>query len=586
MLRSTRLMRSARHPTAYFDTAETDSYGNAYFVLDLPDNLTTWRATFIAVYDTDEDRMMSGTTKLPVVATRPLFITPVMHTQFVSGDDIAVSAKCAGLPSNEKMTVRITGGDTDETIEIGQQETANFGKLPVGEYKVLFGAEYDGNSDAVEMTLTVSETLLETDITNSCDINELSSHISPTKWPARIAFFDKEYMFSTEVLYNLACYSGESLDMRLGAAYAAKELGYMTDEDIAAMFMDETAEGYARLLPASERSNYLTALMCAAVPEAVGTSAKNALENGLGALDQAPANYMGLAALGEPVLNDIKSFAETYTLDYIPNCLYLSAALAYCGDYQAAYDAYIRYVPDIVINDSDPDAPYAYVPDELGNASLPNTKAALITAALLDMPEAEYFARYLASGQNVYGGYALELVIYLENYIPKIEGDAVFTYELDGKKMTIMLDRHYPTILEFSKEQFENANFNVQSGAVYTVSHYVGRVDRNEKSPSVKVTKSYEGTFGVGETITVHIHASPYCSVYDVVPSCGRLVGSNGGQLVRLYTDDKGNAQYTFNVSTAGNYVTEPAVVYNYDNDSWGMSARGEITVGNANEAA
>ena len=572
--------------TAYFASAETDSDGYAFFTAELPDNLTTWRATFVAVYDTDEDRMMSGTSRLPVVATRPLFITPVMHTQFVAGDDIAVSAKCAGLPSSEKMTVRITGDGTDETFEIGQQETANFGKLPVGEYKVMFGAEYGENSDAVEMTLTVSETLLETDITNSCGLKELSSHIAPTKWPARIAFFDKEYMFSTEILYNLACYTGESLDMRLGAAYAAKELGYMTDEEIAEMFADETAEGYARLLPGSETSSRLTALMCAAVPGSVGTHAKNALENGLGALDQAPANYMGLAALGEPVLNDIKSFAETYTLADRTDSLYLSAALAYCGDYQAAYDAYIRCVPDITVNDSDPDNPFAYVPDESGNADEAVTKAALITASLLDMPEAEYFARYLISDRTVYSGYALELVIYLENYIPKTESDAVFTYELDGNKMTEKLDRHHPTILEFSREQFENANFNVLSGDVYTVSHYVGRVDRSEKSPSVKVTKSYEGTFGVGETITVHIHSSPYCAVYDVVPSCGRLVGSNKGQLVRLYTDKNGNAQYTFNVSTAGNYVTEPAVVYSSSDDSWGMSARGEITVSDTNETA
>ena len=574
--------------TAYFDTAETDYRGYAFFAVYLPDNLTTWRATFIAIYDTDEDRMCAGTSKLPVVATRPLFITPIMHTQFIEGDDIAVSAKCAGLPSNEKITVNITGSGTDETIEIGQQETANFGKLPAGEYKVLFSAEYDGNEDAMEMTLNVAETLLETDIHNSCDLEELSEHIAPTKWPATIAFFDKEYMSNTQLLCDLLRYSGDSLDMRLGAAYAAKELGYMTDEEIAAEFGNETADGYARLLPASEKSNTLTALMCAAMPGTVSSAAKEELENNLGSADQAPANYMGLAALGEPVLTDVKKYIKEHNPDYTTDKIYLSAALAYCGDYQAAFDAYITCVPKVVVNDTDPEAIYAYVPDESGNASQAYTKAALITASILDLPEAEYFARYLTSGQNVYNGYALELVIYLENYIPDVEGDAVFTYELDGQKMTAVIDRHHPTILEFSREQFENANFKVQSGAVYTISHYVGRVDRNETSPSIKVTKSYEGTFAVGETITVHIHASPDCSVYDVVPSCGRLTGSNKGQLVRLYTDENGNAQYTFTVSTAGNYVTEPTVVYRYSSsdNEWGMSARGEITVGESNEAA
>ncbi len=572
--------------TAYFDTGETGDYGNAYFTVKLPDNLTTWRATFIAIYETEDGRMLAGATKMPVVSTRPLFITPIVHETFVAGDDIAVSAKCAGLPAGEKISVNITGGDTDETVMIGQQETANFGKLPAGEYKVLFSAEYDDNYDAVEKTITVVDTLLETYITNSCDLPELTSHIAPTKWPAQIAFFDKEYMFNTRLLYNLACYSGESLDMRLGAAYAAKELGYMTDGEIAEMFREETADGYARLLPAAEKSNTLTALMCAAVPEAVDPSVKQTFENDIGAIDKAPANYMGLAALGEPVLTDIRQYMEDCPVDYVPNGIYLSAALAYCGDYQSAYDAYIRYVPDIIFNDSDPDNPVAYVPDETGKANEAYTRAALITASLLNMPEAEYFARYLISDRTVYSGYALELVIYLENYIPKVEGDAVFTYDLDGETQTVKLDRHHPTYLEFTKAQFENANFKVQSGAVFTISRYIGRVDRNERSPSVKVTKSYEGTFSAGETITVHIHASPDCAVYDVIPSCGRRTGSNGGQLVRLFTDTSGYAHYTFTVSTVGNYVTEPAVVYNYNNDTWGMSARSEITVGDGNDAA
>lgn len=573
--------------TAYFDAGETGEYGNAYFTVKLPDNLTTWRATFIAIYDTDEGRMLAGTTKFPVISTRPLFVTPIIHDTFVAGDDIAVSAKCAGLPADGKMTVNITGADTDETLEIGQQETANFGKLPTGEYKVLFSAEYDGNYDAVEKTITVVDTLLETYITNSCDLPELSEHIAPTKWPARITFFDKEYMFNTELLYNIACYTGDSLDMRIGAAYAARELGYMTDDEIAAMFREETADGYARLLPASAKSNTLTALMCAAVPESVSPSVKQTFENGLGAPDKAPANYMGLAALGEPVLDDIRQYLENYTVDYVPNGIYLSAALAYCGDYQSAYDTYLRFVPEITVNDSDPDAPIAYVTDETGKANEAYTKAALITASLLNMPEAECFARYLISDRTVYSGYALELVIYLENYIPKIEGDAVFTYTLDGETQTVKLDRHHPTSLEFTKDQFENADFKVQSGAVYTISRYIGRVDRNENSPSVKVTKSYEGAFSVGETITVHIHTSPYCSVYDVIPSCGKRTGTNvGGQLVRLYTDIQGNAQYTFTVSTAGNYVVEPTVAYNYADGTWGMSARDEITVGDGNDAA
>ena len=576
--------------TALFMSSVTDSSGKAHFSVKLPDNMTTWRATVIAVDEKSESVILAGRKCLPIVVTRPVFITPIMHSQFVEGDDISVSAKCAGLNPEGYITVRITGSGIDKTETIKQQQTANFGKLPQGEYTVRFSAMQDGTEDIVEMPLTVTDTLLETDITRRCDLTELAESVKATKWPVRAAFFNKEYMFVTDLLYNLISYSGDSLDARIASAYASVQLGFMSEETFINMFSKETVNGFARKLPAADESLELTALMSIVDPRIISEFARNEITyyNDPGSDNEFEicSAYMALAALGNPVMSDVKNLLAANDDIYTKNGIYLSAALALCGDYRAAYDAYIRFVPEIQINDSNPDAPFAYVADKKGEYSQGLTQSALITASLLNLPEAEYFARKLVSESPVYDSYALQLAIYAANYVPPSGSETVFTYSLNGSEQTVKLERHRPTFLEFTEEQFRNANFKLQSGEVYVIARYTGRVTENQTRPTLKITKTVSGTVAPGEEVTVTIQTEPSSIVYDVVPSCGRLSGSQSGPLVTLYTGESGKAVYKFTVQTAGDYVSESAVVYNYRNGEWGMSDRTSIVVGSADESA
>ena len=573
--------------TAYFMSAETDTNGNASFTVKLPDNLTTWRATVLAVYQKDSGELLAGKTREPVVVTRPLMISPVVHPTFVEGDEVAVSANCAGLPDDGTMTVTLTGTGVNETRTIKQQQTANFGKLGKGSYTVLFTAENGDAKDAVELPITVVDTLLETSIYKGVDLTELTTSVKPTKWPVYLAMFNKEYMLSTDILYDLLRYGGESLDSRIAASFAAKELGYITEDEFVEAYANETAGGLAKLLHASDGDCYLTALMAAAAPEMISPAAKKSfldtIENGnLG--DKCIA-YMGLAALGEPVQNDVKKLLASKPITYVPSGIYLSAALAMCGDYEAAYDAYIRFVPDIVLNDSDPKAITAYAVNSSGEPDQLETKSALITASILDLPEAEYFARYLLGSKPEYSSYALELALYVKNFVPRSKGGASFSYTLNGKTETVKLDRHYPTLIQLTEEQFAKAGFAVQSGEIYVLVDYTGRIDENDTVPSVTVTKRLTGSMAVGEEVTVTIQTEPYCAVYDVVPSCGRLSGSQHGQLVRLFADKSGKATYTFTVNIEGSYVVESPVAYDYANGRWGIGEKTSIKIGSGNEA-
>ena len=577
--------------TAFFGEAVTGADGTAVFTVKLPDNLTTWRATLFASYNTSESRLFAGTKLLPVVVSRDMIITPIMQNTYTEGDDISVSAKCAGLPSGGKISVRLYGAGADKEIKIGPKETADFGRLPAGEYKVTFVTD----GDAVEMPLKVVKTQLETDIFRGFDLDALAAGITPTKYPVTIAFFDKEYMLSTQLMQHLVCYCGQNLGMRLAAAYSAVQLGYMTEQEMIDEFMPETSSSFARELPAAEYNTELTALMCAAVPEAVNRDFLIPLLESYAEcltedrITDICACHMALAALGENIRPDTREFLESGEV-YDPIAgIYLSAALAFSGDFNGAYDAYIKYAPEVTFDDSDPKAVKAFIN---GSDRQALTRTALITASLLDLPEAEAFARYLDSVETPYDSYGLQLVIYLSHYVPKAKGEAVFTYVKNGSTETVKLNRHYPTVMRFTEEQFAKADFRAQSGAVYALACYVGRITENSEPPELKVTKTISGTPEPGQKITVTISSAPFSEVYDVIPSCGRIAMVPGtyyntnGQQIRLYTDKYGNATYSFTVNLSGEFVLESAVVVDRNSGEWGMSDRGTVKInGAANEA-
>ncbi len=575
---------------AYFDAKTTGADGTARFTIKLADNLTTWRTTIHAMKEASTGRIYAGHRTHPIVATRPLFITPIMLDTYIEGDDIALTAKCQGLDKKDVITFRLTGEGIDKTLTAGSAKTVNFGKLPIGEYKVLFTAEKNGNKDAMELPLTVTDTILETDITNAFDLSE-GIDITPTKWPVAITFFDKEYMFYTDILRELLCYHGDRTELQIASSFAATQFGWITEEDFVADYSSITYDGFARELPAAEQNAELTALIAAAAPELINRAAVIPEFEYLLEYDNTEdicIGYMGLAALGEPVLEEVRAvLASGKVTDYYDR-MRLVAALALSGDYNSAYDYYVQYTPNIAMIDSDPENVMAYI-DCVNGEIQEQTKLALITAAILKAPEAEWFARYLISYDPMFDTYALELMIYLQNYVPKVEGDAVFTYDINGKTETVELDRHWGYTMRFGEEQFKNANFTVTYGAVYAVTNYIGRMEEQSKPATLSVSKTLSGDFIQGGLIKVTISAAPLSVVDDVIPSCGRYVDKSdncyfrSGQRVSLFTNLSGTATYYFRITTEGEYVVEGALVQ--DGENWGISKRDTVTVKFEDEA-
>ena len=583
--------------TAAFLTAVTDENGKATFEFELPDNITEWRATALAVYEKEADFVYAGASKHPVIVTQPLFLETILLDEIVEGDDLAVAAHCFGESAGtEKITVTLTGNGVNMEKSALAGRTVNFGKLDKGEYTVRFKAESGGNSDIVEKTVVVRDSLLEANVINTFNLADGVS-FTPKSWPMCIVFSNAEYILYTDTLYKLMYRAGERLDMRIASAFAYKEFGFITEEDYIAEFAGITSTGLAKLMTNSEESVTLTAKICAAAPELVNKQAVakrmyDVLESENSYPEDISCAYLALAALGEPVMTEIRdvmensSFASTTKPDEfsIEDGLRLTAALALLGDFDMAIDN--RFTTDMSKGTDKNGDETAYLPTtEL-------TQTAIMPAAILRLPEADSIARHLIGTAQVYDSFALELMVYLNNYSADSESEAAFTYTRNGKTETVTLDRCFGTHITFTEEQFAEANFAVKSGEILAVANYWGNPTQNDTKPTLTVKKTISGDLVPGGLVTVRITVKGgadesgynYYTVYDVVPSCGRYDESkNGwananGQLLTLYTNQHGVAEYTFRISTSGKYLLESAAAHNYDG-KWGMSEYTTITV-------
>ncbi len=577
--------------SAAFLTGVTDENGKARFTVKLPDNITSWRVTAQAVSSDGRGEIYAGAGKTALPSSLSFFLTPIVLPRYTEGDDICMSCKTAGAENGVDITVTVAGNDRERTITVREGQPANFGKLPKGEYTVLFAAEYDSASDAVRLPFEVTETQLETTVVKTFDLNGEGLDIDPLRWPVSLSFYDKEYLFYGEALSFLSLNSGERFDFETARNFAAMEFGYITKDEFVKRC--GSVSGLARPMPYAEEDAELTALICAAAPEIVEDEAAaerfyEIIEDTDSPTEKITAAYMGLAALSEPVLPQVTELLESSSDLENADKLRLCAALALMGDYSSAAARYteltdgkLKFRQNTVKGDME-----AYI------GSLDETRLSLITASILGLPEADGMARYLVREKQREISVVLELMIYLKNYSPEHEGNAVVEYSLNGKTQTVALERFGSCTLNFGEEQFKNADFRVVSGSVLCTACYEGRITEQEKASELEVKKtltSVSGGWAPGALIKVTV-TFPYVNGYgvldDVVPSCARFAGSSenygyvsrSGQRITGSVYKGGKIVYYIRLSTPGEYVLESAVVTdNYGR--WGKSERSAVTV-------
>lgn len=485
--------------TALFTTVKTDANGKATAEFTLPDNLTEWQITVLGF----DPSMNAGQGEAGIKVTRDFFVSPIISKQFIAGDDVVFSVRSYGEKAGNNTvnyTVTLKGDKADEKILKGKAQsntTVNFGKLPVGSYTVTILGALGNDSDGVEMPFTVIAGGVEMLQTATVNLKD-GFDINPTRYPVTVSFYNADYTFFNQLLDMLVSAPAMRADENVAAIFGADLVAQMTgvaDETHQQARSQLYETGSFAPYNASEIDPILTARIAAAAPQYFSSNMVSFFEYGLNnrsySREQIAACYMGLAALKQPVLNDLRYLVNQSKMTMAEQ-LYFIAGLALIGDSEGAKAAYETYILPNLMSSKDKEGNTLYAfNSNMEDAAYQKTALSLITAAAVGSPEAEGLARTLVSVNGKEDLYYSEFMVYLSYF--RTFGNAAeasFSYQKDGKTEKVVLNSREPIELTFDKNGYQNAKLTVLSGKVGASAYYYGTPKLTGDTESIALDKS------------------------------------------------------------------------------------------------
>lgn len=623
--------RKAFEDTAWFGTAETDSEGKATFRFTLPDNVTSWRTTALALTDDGQ----AGNTKSAVSATLPYFLNPIVNGALLEGDSLSVSLRSTGTGIEAEDPVHYTAevfradgseaGLSPVEMQAAAGEYANLlfdGQLPTGAYLVRLSGSCGPYSDAVELPFTVERTGVETAQVRQFDLRG-RVQVDSLRYPVTIRFYDGENRILNQVWNRLHSWNeGARADQQLARYYLAQEQRAQGADYCKEDFEAFEPDGFYRMLsvlPHMEPDEWFTLRAYLIFPDLFNQKefSRNLDDSGC-----SPASYCAMQALsGGANAQIVQEFLKSEPDLSLTDRLYLGCVLAGLGETQAAQEVYDALVSPMLTTLEGVSGEQALALPAPEGSSLQQsdcTAAASMLASALHLPDAEGLMRYLLEKGSPYDPYLLEQLYYLEKFQSPEKREVSFSYQKDGKRETVKLRSGEQRFLSFTKEQLAQAAFQVESGAVQADVSYTGGPELLDQSKRriglIKTVEPVNGTFGQGELVRITL--TPDFSGFDpnigeidvviddMIPAGMRYEKAENDPLDRDESGWRGwtlerreeqrvrfraYGKYFFNrispivyyarCVTNGTYTVESAYVSSLYNDTWGMSERSEVEI-------
>lgn len=634
-----------------FETYAVSNNGKAEITLTVPDNITEWRFTAVAAYNPDQSKisgMNMGSVTTGVICTLPFFVDATLGDTYIEGDDIAGHARVYGSSLIGGSTVNYTVQLTDSTDQLineikidgkaGEFARFNFGSYESGSYNITVKAVNGTLSDGVKLPVEITSSGIMVNVRREISPAEIAG-LNPLMYPVSLTFTDSAYE-----TFFLLCHSlmrktsrSDALAAYYAAALVSEKLSgtseYVSKEldTIKATLSGYT--GFIPLLAYSQGDIRLTAKICAIIPEAL-TSAKKTELAGLftdtiknrSYTDDADmcAAYLGLAALGEPVLGDLYYVAENSGGFTAEAMLYIAAALAYVGDYSAASE-YYQY---IMTFHSASEENEMFIKSDKTEENIKLTALALMTASVVDTDGAALMANYLSTHTSTVNLYDLELASYVRYYFPAEAKKAVFSYSIGDTTEEITLSPGQYYNLTLDRRDFTAFKLLSADESVIVYAAYRGSAQEaygsGEVTDNLKITKSIEPYDAVRGLYKVTLsyravtdRSYAFFSLSDCIPSGARYFGAageygdlyegdtytfayisnNGTQVMDGYiglfnhTENaisglkertiEGSVSYIIRAAFEGTFVIENAIVQNTSTGSYTVSNRGSVVIDN-----
>ena len=534
-------LRKKFRDTAFFHVARTDASGNATVSFKLPDNVTSWRITGVAI----GDNLYAGQSKANFISTMPFFVSPVISSKYIDGDDIALLVQGHGLAlgadSDISYVVNIKGDGVDLTKTLENKayhsNEINFGKLPQGEYTVRVLAVSGDYSDAVELPLAVIKSNLELVISKSVDITK-PLDINAMRYPVTITFYEEEHDAYYSSISSLLTHYCMMASQRMSRFTAKRALSAHMEETDIPQHIRATGENIADMqnfdggigtAPGNPSDPYVTTMVLIVAKDQFNLDTMASYFESTLAGTENPAVkgacYLGLAVIGRPVGDEIRRLAEAPETDELLRA-YLIAAMAYLGEEGTAGDLYEKHITPHMNNEFDG----RYYGNVNGGSNDGMTAAVWVAASRLGHNDADgislYFSKYSWRINTLF-----ECMVYITHYSKEVPPRS-FIYNVNGNDVRVDLGLLGQKTVSFNKSEFETLRFTGVPKGVAARAYFIGEPSEVDITPSnqVSITKDINiisgsnGRYRV--TITLDFADDAPLGQYDIsewVPSNMRL---------------------------------------------------------------
>lgn len=634
----------------YFESVSVEN-GSAVIVFTVPDNITQWRVTAIAacVDAAKGSAALLGHSESELICTLPLFINAQITDSFVVGDDISATARIAGSAVKSADAASFTaelfkdGSEAPlQTLEAsataGDTYIFRFGKYEAGQYSLTVKATSGEYSDGVKLPFNVTESGMILNISKTVDAQSIKS-VKPLLYPVYVSVADGAYSDYISVLDRLMWYKTGRADSLASyyAAITAENLLFgdngCYDGELESIKSELSAyDGLIPLIEYGEGSIELSAKIAAVVPDALSASAKISLINAFNNVIsqrgydddiELSAAYLGLAALGEPVLNELGYVYGSVLSDEA--MLYIAAAYAYAGDWSAANTVYTNAAIMLKVGDTE-----AYIDADSSERNVKLTALALLTAVKIDSDNAAKMTRYLMSHTSSVDIYTLEMAAYLRDFYPLGATPAAFTYDIGnggervelgaGKSFSITLNKSEFDALDISAVEGEPLIRVFYRGGISDATDGASQADSFGIKKSITVYDAERGLYKVTLDYSVTFDRDfASFTLTDRIPSGARYYGAwqenntqfdyDGGHLLGFISNDNtqmmhgrviawngsdygnmingiqsrtvnGSLSYIIRAATEGEFTIDPAVLQDTTNATYTVSQSGSVLIG------
>jgi hypothetical protein len=502
-----------------FEIVQTDANGRGTLTFTLPDQITSWRVTAIGLTQNG----FAGDVRENISSSLDFYVDLILTNEFIAGDDIAAVARAYGASGdvNFIFSVLQNGASVFSEAQISSSHRVvfNAGKLAVGDYVMQITAANGDLRDAVELPFTVSQSGL---IIRNHATREISSdnfaavlpeNFNMRNMPVRVTLTNANIRPLTQILHGASSRNSFRTDNIAAAAFA--DYFFTGEHDVSHVRSQiHAVNGGIPELVYADPDIFYTARFAASFPEYVNRDAIIRYVRAELTTEETPARraaaLLAMAAIGEPVLLQIRDEAANADPTDTDTVLYLAAALVAIGDDMGAQELIARNAIRIAYNETE----------------LANTLSFFVNAAINPQAAWDYARRERA---NEFVSDIPERI----NFVRRVQflGGTIseLTYFLHGETHTVRLENFDRLSLLLSQEQFAALALTPTRGETEFHFSYYGydSSDWNASDNRVIITRTIApdgDLFRVTLHVTLPADARGPFTIYDRLPSNMRFI--------------------------------------------------------------